>query len=60
MLEFVDRLLEQERLHKALGRKTPVFVVLYGWRRCGKSRLVRQALRAGDCYFMADQSESAQ
>jgi len=60
MLTFVNRISEQERLRKALNRKTATFVVLYGRRRCGKSRLIKQVLTAADFYFMADQSESTQ
>lgn len=60
MLEFVDRISEQERLRKVLNRADSSFIVLYGRRRCGKSRLMKQVLRAGDCYFMADQSEATQ
>ncbi len=60
MLKFVDRLLEQDRLTKALNREDPVFIVVYGRRRCGKSRLIKQVLRPGDIYFMADQSEAVQ
>ena len=60
MLTFVDRISEQERLRKALSRQTAAFVILFGRRRCGKSRLIRQVLRDSDCYFMADQSEATQ
>ena len=60
MLTFVNRISEQNRLKKALNRPTASFVVVYGRRRCGKSRLVKQVLSAGDCYFMADQSEATQ
>jgi AAA+ ATPase superfamily predicted ATPase len=38
---FVDRISEQARLKKALTRESVSFVVLYGRRRCGKSRLIR-------------------
>jgi len=60
MLTFVNRISEQERLKKALNRRTATFVMLYGRRRCGKSRLIKQVLSANDCYFMADQSEATQ
>ncbi|MDR1730363.1 MAG: ATP-binding protein [Prevotellaceae bacterium] len=59
-MTFVNRISEQERLKKALSRNVSAFVVLYGRRRCGKSRLIRQVLTFGDCYFMADQSEATQ
>jgi len=60
MLPFVNRIQEQERLKKALNREIASFVVLYGRRRCGKSRLIKQVLTSADCYFMADQSEATQ
>ena len=60
MLEFVDRISEQERLKKAMGSAGAKFLVVYGRRRCGKSRLIRQVLSARDLYFMADQSEASQ
>jgi AAA+ ATPase superfamily predicted ATPase len=60
MLKFVDRISETKRLQKALSRENSVFVVVYGRRRCGKSRLIKQVLSAEDVYFMADQSETAQ
>jgi AAA+ ATPase superfamily predicted ATPase len=60
MLAFVDRISEQERLQKTLNRESSTFVVLYGRRRCGKSRLIKHILHDDDCYFMADQSEATQ
>jgi len=60
MLKFVDRISETKRLQKALNRENSVFVVVYGRRRCGKSRLIKQVLSAEDVYFMADQSETVQ
>ncbi|MDR2683895.1 MAG: ATP-binding protein, partial [Prevotellaceae bacterium] len=60
MFKFVDRIQEQERLKRVLNRSDISFVVLYGRRRCGKSRLIRQILSPADIYFMADQSEAIQ
>lgn len=60
MLTFVNRIEEQKRIKKALSRETAVFILIYGRRRCGKSRLIRQILTPDDCYFMADQSEATQ
>ncbi|GHT31128.1 ATPase [Bacteroidia bacterium] len=60
MMPFIDRISEQARLKKALIRDAASFVVIYGRRRCGKSRLIRQVLKADDLYFMADQSEATQ
>lgn len=57
-MKFVNRVSEQKRLTKVLERSTPAFVVIYGRRRCGKSRLIRQILQTDDLYFMADQSEA--
>jgi AAA+ ATPase superfamily predicted ATPase len=60
MIKFVDRIEEQQRLKKALGRKGASFIVVYGRRRCGKSRLIKEVLSSNDIYFMADQSEAIQ
>ena len=60
MLTFVNRISEQNRLKKALNRPSVSLVVVYGRRRCGKSRLIKQVLNPTDCYFMADQSEATQ
>ncbi|MDR0763678.1 MAG: ATP-binding protein [Bacteroidales bacterium] len=60
MFQFVDRISEQARIKKALSRKGISFLVIYGRRRCGKSRLIKQVLSANDVYFMADQSEAIQ
>jgi len=56
-MRFVNRNREKERLLKAIGRETASFIVVYGRRRCGKSRLIREILKNSDLYFMADQSE---
>jgi AAA+ ATPase superfamily predicted ATPase len=60
MFEFVDRKSEQERLKKAFNSVGAKLLVVYGRRRCGKSRLIRQVLSPADLYFMADQSEATQ
>jgi AAA+ ATPase superfamily predicted ATPase len=60
MFDFIDRIQEQARLQKAFNSDTAKFLVLYGRRRCGKSRLIRQVLKPADLYFMADQSEATQ
>ncbi|MDR3048074.1 MAG: ATP-binding protein [Bacteroidales bacterium] len=60
MIKFINRISEQHRLKKAFSRETVSFVVLYGRRRCGKTRLLREILISGDLYFMADQSEAIQ
>lgn len=43
-LSFLDRHQELLRLRRLLARGEPSFVVLYGRRRCGKSRLLQEAL----------------
>jgi AAA+ ATPase superfamily predicted ATPase len=60
MMKFVDRIAEQARLQKALNGNSASFVVIYGRRRCGKSRLIKEILLPSDIYFMADQSEAVQ
>ncbi|MDR1895737.1 MAG: ATP-binding protein [Prevotellaceae bacterium] len=60
MMKFVDRIAEQARLQKALNGNSASFVVIYGRRRCGKSRLIKEILLPDDIYFMADQSEAVQ
>jgi AAA+ ATPase superfamily predicted ATPase len=60
VIKFVNRIEEQQRLKKALGREGASFIVMYGRRRCGKSRLIKEVLSPSDIYFMADQSEAVQ
>ncbi len=43
------------RLKKAIRSKYPVFIAVYGRRRCGKSRLLQQVVGAEDIYYVADQ-----
>jgi uncharacterized protein len=57
-LPFLDRKQELDRLRRALAGTEPVFLVVYGRRRCGKSTLLKQVARAEDCLYMADQQES--
>ncbi len=56
-MKFVDRIDETVRLEKALARKRPSVVVVYGRRRLGKSTLVKRVLSDRDVYFLADRSE---
>jgi len=44
-------------LQKAIRMPAPVLLVLYGRRRCGKSRLLQEIIRKRDIYFVADQRE---
>lgn len=57
-MEFVDRKYELSRLKKVINYGTSTLTIIYGRRRTGKSRLIKEALRANDIYFMADQSET--
>jgi AAA+ ATPase superfamily predicted ATPase len=56
-LAFLDRAEELRRLAGALQRRTPVLLVVYGRRRCGKSTLLQRLIRPGDIYFLADERE---
>ncbi|MEK7866486.1 MAG: ATP-binding protein [Planctomycetota bacterium] len=60
MLPFLDRRDELGRLRRALTGKTPSLVVLYGRRRCGKSRLLQQAVAGRRCaYYVGDDRDGA-
>jgi AAA+ ATPase superfamily predicted ATPase len=56
-LSFLNRINEQKRIRKALNSPESQCIVIYGRRRCGKSRLIRHLLKENDIYFLADQSE---
>ncbi|MBN1699015.1 MAG: ATP-binding protein [Spirochaetales bacterium] len=56
-LPFLDRQKELKRIGKALASPEAQCVILYGRRRCGKSRLIRHILKERDIYFLADQSD---
>ena len=54
-LPFLDRSRELTRLRRALSRPGGALIVVYGRRRCGKSRLLREALRGREhAYYLAD------
>ncbi|MEI8190703.1 MAG: ATP-binding protein [candidate division NC10 bacterium] len=56
---FLDRREEFTRLQRLFRRRQRGFGVLYGRRRCGKSRLLLEALPAGRAvYYVADDRES--
>ncbi len=58
-LPFLNRAAELGRLRKRLRARSASLAVLYGRRRCGKSRLVQEVLRSlPGVYFLADQRES--
>jgi AAA+ ATPase superfamily predicted ATPase len=59
-LPFLDRVEELARLRRWLGRKEGGLAVLYGRRRCGKSRLLQHALRGrAAVYYVGDDRESS-
>jgi hypothetical protein len=57
-LKFLDRFKEIEKLERTLKRRNPSFTVIYGRRRCGKSRLLQETIKENDIFFMADQQEA--
>jgi AAA+ ATPase superfamily predicted ATPase len=58
-LRFLDRGEELMRLRRLVAGRRRGFGVLYGRRRCGKSRLLLEALPAGrSVYYVADDRES--
>jgi len=59
-MRFLNRIQERKRLTDAFLREESSLIVIYGRRRCGKSRLIREVLSSDDVYFMADKSESIQ
>jgi hypothetical protein len=59
VLPFLDRADEIARLRSFLGRSEGGLAVLYGRRRCGKSRLLGEALRdRPSVYYVGDDRES--
>ncbi len=56
-MEFLNREKEKQRLSKALSSKKARLVIIYGRRRCGKSTLIRNTLKANDIYYMAQLSD---
>lgn len=54
-LPFLDRVRELARLRRALSRPGGALIVVYGRRRCGKSRLLQEVLRGHEhVYCLAD------
>ncbi len=60
--KFLDRGAEINRLRNALSRPNAQFLVVYGRRRIGKSKLIKQVLseRSNSIYFLADRTNEAQ
>jgi AAA+ ATPase superfamily predicted ATPase len=60
VLPFLDRTDEISRLRSLLGRPEGGLAVVYGRRRCGKSRLLSEALHGRrSVYYVGDDRESA-
>jgi uncharacterized protein len=58
-MNFVNRIVESGRLRSALQRERHQLIILMGRRRIGKSRLIREVMRVGDLYMLADQSDAS-
>lgn len=59
-LPFLNRVEEVERLLRLFSQKDGRLAVLYGRRRCGKSRLIQETLSPSDSvYYVADDRESS-
>lgn len=58
-LSFLNRNKEINKINKAIKDKDSTLIIVYGRRRCGKSRLLQHILREQDIYFLADQRETA-
>lgn len=58
-MEFLNRTEERARLDALLDSPQGEFACVYGRRRCGKTRLLREVIskRENVVYFLADQSE---
>ena len=57
-LRFLNRKDEKRRLRRATAIKGGALAVVYGRRRCGKSRLLQHVVSDHDIYYLADQKES--
>lgn len=59
-LPFLDRDRELTRLRRGLARPGGSLIAVYGRRRCGKSRLLQEALRGHEhAYYLADLSDAS-
>lgn len=58
-LPFMNRTSELRKLNRIVSGTAPVLGVVYGRRRCGKSRLLQELPKAGTVYYLADQSDSS-
>lgn len=59
--KFIDRKDYLERLNDALRREKPQLIVVYGRRRIGKSKLIKEIMdcRRKDIYFLSDQTNES-
>lgn len=58
-LPFLDRQNERNRLHAAFSSREGTFCCIYGRRRCGKSRLLRESLPSRrSVYYVGDRREA--
>ena len=57
-MEFIDRIKEQKRLHRAIDASERKFIVVYGRPRLGKSTLLKRVLGDNDVYFEAGKQET--
>jgi uncharacterized protein len=58
-LSFLNRTAELRQIGKAIAAKEPHLIVIYGRRRCGKSRFLNQLSGGRLIYHLADLSEPA-
>lgn len=59
-LPFLDRHEEADRFRRLLNREEGLLGVVYGRRRCGKSRLLREILPPGEAvYYVGDDREAS-
>ena len=56
---FLDRTGELQKLRSFVQLKEPSLAIIYGRRRCGKSRLLQQFSNGRDLYFLADKQNAA-
>jgi len=57
-LPFLNRNEERARIRKAIDASDARFIVIYGRRRCGKSRLLRELKSDNIVYHLADNQET--
>ncbi len=58
-LQFLNRHNERRRLSRALGSNESTLVVLFGRRRCGKSRLIEEVVPESAISFVGDDREAS-